>query len=129
MRASGYYINMGTDNPPTNIYLNRSLGLTEKFTPTGLIPGFFPFLDYVTLSNTYYVQIVPYNLNGSASNCPISNFTLLPKIQGNFIETFDNGGQLPYGWVNDFYDSGKLRVRIRELTDVRRRMVVCTQQL
>ncbi len=59
----GYYINFGTDNPPTNILNNEDLGFTNSYTPE---------LDYL---QTYYWQIIPYNNIGSTADCPVWSFS------------------------------------------------------
>ncbi len=58
-----YYINFGTDNPPTNILNNEDLGFTNSYTPE---------LDFL---QTYYWQIIPYNNIGSTEDCPVWSFS------------------------------------------------------
>jgi RHS repeat-associated protein len=58
---SGYHVYLGTSTPPTSEVSNQS---GTAYITGSLIP--------VT---TYYWQIVPYNADGSAVNCPIWMFT------------------------------------------------------
>jgi len=62
---TGYRLSFGTNNPPTNIVNNVDMLAATSYTPN-------PELNYDT---TYYWQIVPYNANGSATNCPVWSFT------------------------------------------------------
>ena len=62
---TGYTINFGTDNPPTNILYDHDLGNVSSYDP-GL-------LNYET---TYYWQIIPYNGFGDATGCDIWSFTV-----------------------------------------------------
>ncbi|MBN2668438.1 MAG: T9SS type A sorting domain-containing protein [Bacteroidales bacterium] len=61
--AEGYYLNLGTDNPPTNIENHLDLGTDQSY--------------YTVLSpaTTYYWQIIPYNAAGNASSCTVYSFT------------------------------------------------------
>ncbi len=62
--ADGYYLNFGTDNPPTDV---------EDMTDMGTATTY----DAVELSGatTYYWQVIPYNANGNATDCPVWSFT------------------------------------------------------
>ena len=60
----GYYIYLGTDNPPTNIENGTNIGDVTSYDP-----------GTITASSTYYWQIVPYNSGGSASSCSVYSFT------------------------------------------------------
>ncbi len=64
MGASGYYVNLGTDNPPTDVYNMSDAGNSLTFDYTGLTAG-----------TTYYWQVVPYNAIGNATNAPVWSFT------------------------------------------------------
>jgi hypothetical protein len=78
----GYKLSIGTNNPPTNILNNANLGDTVVYQ----IPQ---MLNY---STTYYWKIVPYNVNGDATNCPVWSFTTMadPTItQYPFTQNFD----------------------------------------
>jgi hypothetical protein len=63
----GYYLYLGTDNPPTNIYNQYSVGNVLSFTPTN-VPG----------NQTIYWSIVPYNALGPATNCQVYSFGAIP---------------------------------------------------
>jgi len=60
----GYYVYLGTDNPPTNLYNGYDVGNTTAFSPTG-----------VQANTTYYWSIVPYNSLGPATGCTVYSFT------------------------------------------------------
>ncbi len=62
---SGYRLYFGTDNPPTNIVNNLDLGNVTSYDPPA---------DFI-YNTTYYMQVIPYNEFGTASNCPIWSFT------------------------------------------------------
>lgn len=90
---TGYRIWFGTNNPPSNIESALVLE-TNSYTPDA-------YLDYGT---TYYWRIVPYNDNGSATDCPLWSFTTLadPSIlvyPDPYIESFD-GTFNPAGWTD-----------------------------
>ena len=62
--ATGYKLNLGTDNPPSNAVSHEDLGLVTSY-------------EYANLqaNTTYYWQVIPYNDNGNAEDCPIWSFT------------------------------------------------------
>ncbi len=62
--TSGYRISLGTDNPPTNVINNQDLGLVYSYEFSNL-----------QANSTYYWQVIPYNENGDAEDCPIWSFT------------------------------------------------------
>ncbi|MDD4308745.1 MAG: hypothetical protein PHO32_00025, partial [Candidatus Cloacimonetes bacterium] len=62
---TGYRINFGSNNPPTNIANNVDLQAATFYDPPGEL----------AISTTYYWQVIPYNANGSAVNCPVWSFT------------------------------------------------------
>ncbi len=86
--AQGYYLNIGTDNPPTNLYTNLDLGDVNIYSFLGL-----------NYSSTYYWQIVPYNGAGSATGCDIYQFTTMDQPSGAScdytVELYDSYGD---GW-------------------------------
>ena len=87
---TGYKMYFGTSNPPTTM---TDLGLIASWIPV-------PAIEYNT---QYYWQVVPYNTEGSAVNCPVWTFTTMedPSITiFPFIENFDNAiaPALPLGW-------------------------------
>ncbi|MBN2830587.1 MAG: hypothetical protein JXR56_09745, partial [Candidatus Cloacimonetes bacterium] len=101
--ASGYYLSLGTDNPPTTIANMEDVGATFTYDYSGLTAGI-----------VYYWQVIPYNNIGQAPNCPVWSFTSfndvpLPASIGfpangaqAIIETpnlqWANGGQFPDGY-------------------------------
>jgi len=80
---TGYYVNFGTDNPPTNMANMQNVGNTLLYAPAGL-----------TTNTTYYWQIVPYNAQGNAINNPIYSFTTLLGF-GNLEGFVTNGFGIP----------------------------------
>ena len=77
---TGYYINFGTDNPPTNIENNTDLGLVTTYDPASL-----------AYSTTYYWEIIPYNGAGSATGTTVWSFT-----------TMDDPTIYTLPWLEDF---------------------------
>ena len=74
---TGYTLFYGTTNPPT---IEEDLGLVTSFQ-----------INNPPFSTEYFWQVVPYNANGSATDCPIWSFTTMPDPT---IGTFP--------WVVDF---------------------------
>lgn len=60
---SGYYVYIGTDNPPTNLVYQQDVGLATSLN-----------LPILTASTTYYYQIAPYNQNGENTGCTVGSF-------------------------------------------------------
>ncbi len=60
---TGYLIYLGTNNPPTNMVDSVDVGLVNKYMPAGL-----------ALNGHYYWKVVPYNLVGHATGCPVWSF-------------------------------------------------------
>ena len=69
--AQGYYLNFGTDNPPTNIANNVDLGDTVAYYFSGLANG-----------TEYFWQILPYNNGGTAAGCDVQTFTTMALPTG-----------------------------------------------
>ena len=63
--ATGYSIYFGTNNPPTNIENGTDLGNVTSFTPS----------SNLNAGTIYYWKIIPYNVSGSATACPVWSFT------------------------------------------------------
>ncbi|MEA3444490.1 MAG: pre-peptidase C-terminal domain-containing protein, partial [Bacteroidota bacterium] len=86
--ADGYYLNIGTDYPPTNLYYNLDLGDVNIYEFLGL-----------NYSSTYYWQILPYNGGGTATACDTFQFTTMDQPSGAScdytVELFDSYGD---GW-------------------------------
>jgi hypothetical protein len=62
--ADGYYLNFGTDNPPTNVENMTDMGTTTIYAATGLAGN-----------TTYYWEVIPYNVNGNATGYATWSFT------------------------------------------------------
>lgn len=62
--ADGYYLYLGTDDPPTNIENGTDLGDVTSFDPGTL-----------AYSTAYNWKVVPYNSYGSATSCGTWSFT------------------------------------------------------
>ncbi len=102
----GYKLNLGTDNPPTNVYLNHDLGfVTTYVSETELAP-----------ETTYFWQIVPYNFVGDALNCPIWSFMTAPEglvVVGNGTEINQHLPIEPYygySYSQTIYQQNELNV-------------------
>ncbi len=86
---TGYTINFGTDNPPTNI---------ENETDLGLVTTYDPELQY---STEYFWQIIPYNDLGEPEvDCPVWSFSTVddPTIFPPHLETFTGDVFPPMNW-------------------------------
>ncbi|MDP8232968.1 MAG: choice-of-anchor J domain-containing protein, partial [Candidatus Zophobacter franzmannii] len=57
-------VSLGTDNPPTDVLDMMDVGTVTTYDVAGLTPD-----------TMYYWQVVPYNAEGMALNCPIWSFT------------------------------------------------------
>ena len=90
---TGYRINFGTNNPPTNIENNTNLGLVTTYVPNPILSP----------NTTYYWEIIPYSGVGNATGTVIWSFTTgadptistLPYTQNFDVVT---APELPYGW-------------------------------
>lgn len=86
--VTGYYLSLGTNNPPTSIYNMMNVGNVLSYAVTAL--------DY---STDYYWQVTPYNANGSATGCEVAMFTTMGMPSGAAcdytIELYDDYGD---GW-------------------------------
>ncbi|MCK9453044.1 MAG: choice-of-anchor J domain-containing protein [Bacteroidales bacterium] len=88
---AGYKLNLGTDNPPTNIENATDLGTVFSYDPTGDL----------AYSTTYYWQVVPYNANGDATNCTVWSFTTMPDPIVSifpYTQNFESDVFPPNGW-------------------------------
>ncbi|MDD2424173.1 MAG: choice-of-anchor D domain-containing protein [Candidatus Cloacimonetes bacterium] len=74
---TGYKLYLGTTTPPAFV---ADLGAVSSYTATDL--------DYETI---YYWQVVPYNVIGDATDCPVWSFT-----------TMDNPVISSFPWTEDF---------------------------
>jgi len=91
--VDGYKVYLGTNTPPSNI--------VNGTTQTNTIYQITTALNYNT---QYYWQIVPFNADGDAVDCPVWSFTTLadPTISTYpYVENFDNvtPPALPLGWL------------------------------
>ncbi len=90
--ANGYKINVGTDNPPTNILNNVEVGSVTSKVLTNLEP-----------ETQYYWQVIPTNSIGDASNAPIWNFTTssFSNLDVPVTDNFNDYNSMPFfplGW-------------------------------
>ena len=79
--TDAYYVYAGTDGGGTSTPTSIANGLSvtgTMWTPPGVLP----------YSTTVYWQIVPYNVYGTASGCPIWSFTTQPDPT-QYIPFFD----------------------------------------
>ena len=84
---SGYKVHFGTTNPPPFI---------QNTTETDYAP------TNMETNTTYYWKIIPFNVMGDATNCPVWSFTT-----GGPVVLMSNGTQnVPDGMTYSFYDSG-----------------------
>jgi hypothetical protein len=90
---TGYKLYMGTTNPPAFV---EDLGSVTSYNT--------PNLEF---SSTYYWQVVPYNDNGDATDCPVWTFTSmedpivynLPWLEG--FETGNTDNAAIAGWMQE----------------------------
>ena len=90
---TGYYISLGTDNPPTNVYHRLDIGNTLTWSPPQA-------LEY---DQQYYWSVAPYDNYGEALDPPVWSFfselndviDLLPYLEG-FDST--SGAYVPTNW-------------------------------
>jgi hypothetical protein len=74
----GFYISIGTDNPPTNVVHN------EVVIPN----AFYEIKEKLELGTMYYWQVIPFNSFGEAEDCPVWNFTTKVEEEGQFAGGF-----------------------------------------
>lgn len=90
---SGYRLWFGTNNPPTNLVNGMDLGLVTSWQPTGEL----------TVNTYYYWQIVPYNADGAALDCPVWSFrTIAANViyQFPYLKNFEDNVLLSGNWTN-----------------------------
>ncbi|MBW6514963.1 MAG: choice-of-anchor J domain-containing protein [Candidatus Syntrophosphaera sp.] len=89
----GYKLSFGTDDPPTNILFEADLGYVHSYEP----PSGLAF------STSYHWQLIPYNVNGDAPDCPVWSFTTRqePAVIADYpwLEDFENANFLVSGWT------------------------------
>jgi hypothetical protein len=74
--ADGYYLNFGTDNPPTNIENMTDNGIADYYMANDLAGN-----------TAYYWQVIPYNSNGNAVGCPVWSFTTSANTPSEIVMT------------------------------------------
>lgn len=100
---TGYRVYFGTDNPPTNIKNGYNLGNIISYDPS----------PDLTLNTTYYWKIIPFNLIGEASDCPVWSFTTYnqPPTTPPILAPMQNTTQVSltplFAWISsNGYPSG-----------------------
>jgi hypothetical protein len=91
--VTGYKVYFGTNNPPTNLVNGTVQTGTVYDHPTDLV-----------YNTPYYWQVVPYNTDGDALDCPVWQFTTLadPTVTTYpYTQNFDDPipPALPLGWT------------------------------
>lgn len=94
----GYYVSLGTDNPPTNILHNLEV------TDCAL-----SLINYLHPSIQYYWQVVPFNENGTPNSCPVWSFQTNMDYDGLNVPYYENVdccqvNSLPSGWLTEDVD-------------------------
>jgi len=92
-----YNLFLGTDNPPTNMVNNLNMNAETTYE----------ILTNLSYSQKYYWKVVPSNAYGSATDCPVWNFTTMadPTITSfPYTQNFDgvaatSGFNYPLGWA------------------------------
>ncbi|MFA5498876.1 MAG: T9SS type A sorting domain-containing protein [Candidatus Cloacimonadia bacterium] len=74
----GFYVSIGTDNPPTNIVHNEVV----------IANAFYEIKEKLELGTMYYWQVIPFNNLGEAEDCPIWYFTTKVEGEGPFAGGF-----------------------------------------
>ena len=85
----GYYVYLGTDNPPTNIANGVDVGNVLTYTPAAAL----------NTATQYYWQVVPYNSIGNATGNATWTFTTTAGI-GSLEGFTTNGFGIPLGGVS-----------------------------
>ncbi len=99
--ATSYKLYFGTDNPPTNIVNGTDIGNVTTYDPAG----------NMLFNQTYYWQVVPTNVYGDATGCPVWSFTTRPDpTVSTFPTVWDFGtlGTDPFPPTNWTKHSGVL---------------------
>ena len=99
--ATSYKLYFGTDNPPTNIVNGTDIGNVTTYDPAG----------NMLFGQIYYWQVVPTNVYGDATGCPLWSFTTRPDpTVSTFPTVWDFGtlGTDPFPPTNWTKHSGVL---------------------
>ncbi len=100
--ANGYRMSMWYDDGTrANNYIcqDKDLGNVTSYDPSD--DGF----DDLLYGMTYYWEVVPYNNNGLASDCPDWYFTVEADPFDTTLpwsEDFENGGNMPSAWTQEY---------------------------
>ena len=78
--ATGYRLNVGTTSGGTTVLNNFDVANVLSYNLGTLLSG-----------TTYYVTVIPYNLNGSATGCTESSFTTCSAYTIPYFEGFEAG--------------------------------------
>ncbi|MHC1705933.1 MAG: kelch repeat-containing protein [Bacteroidales bacterium] len=89
--AEGYYLFLGTDNPPTNVLNGIDVGFIFSYPVTGL-----------NTNTDYYWSVVPYNSNMAPANCDVFSFTTIVPIELPYNEMITSD-IFPEGWSQESY--------------------------
>jgi hypothetical protein len=97
---TSYKVYLGTSNPPVNLVQTTS---STSFSPQNLIPN-----------NHYYWKVVPANIGGEASDCPVWDFDVLPTIVTTAHAVIANPGsiQVPVT-VRNFTNVGSFNLTLQ----------------
>lgn len=104
--VEGYYVTVGTTAGGNDVVNNVNVGNVLNYN--------LPALSYDT---TYYVSIVPYNVNGSAADCASFSFTTesLPSTVvtsgENYNESYCYTNNENRSWVFSSSDGGPLKIQ------------------
>ena len=74
----GFYVSIGTDNPPTNLVHNEVV----------IANAFYEIKEKLELGTMYYWQVIPFNNLGEAEDCPVWYFTTKVEGEGPFAGGF-----------------------------------------
>ena len=88
--AEGYLLSVGTISGGTDIVNNLDVGFTTSYS----------FDDELVSITSYYVTIIPYNINGESENCSESLFTTLLVPKNDVKYGFSPNGD----GTNDFWN-------------------------
>lgn len=94
--VTGYILNVGTTSQnPTDALDHENVGNVLQYP-----------VEDLPYSTTIYWQVIPYNGNGQATNCPVWSFTTMddPTLNVPWYEGFESltpgsGFQYPLGWT------------------------------
>ncbi len=91
----GYFLYVGTDNPPTNLINGATLGFVDSYTISSALD----------VEQTYYWYVLGYNSMGYSTGCTVESFVTIPDptiYDFPYTEGFENGGSIPDGWSQEY---------------------------